>query len=104
MDRIYLKFLKEDAEVLALPLCHLVNLSIKQSLFPDQCKTAKLKPLFKKRSKSDLNNFRPILLLPVVSKIIKKTHSHSYARISDKSKILHHTFTKNGCNDFKESV
>ena len=54
-------------------ICNLINLSIKQSLFPDQCKIAKLKPLFKKGSKSDPKNYRPISLLPVVSKIIEKT-------------------------------
>ena len=30
--------LNDGAEVLALPLCNLVNLSIKQFLFPNQCK------------------------------------------------------------------
>ena len=34
-DRISLEFLKNGAEVLALPLCNPVNLSIEQSLFPD---------------------------------------------------------------------
>ena len=29
------KFLKDGAEVLALPLCYLVNLSTRQSLFTD---------------------------------------------------------------------
>ena len=67
------KFLKDGAEVLALPLCKFVNLPIKQSLFPDQSKIAKLKPLFKKGSKSDPKNYRPISFLPVVSKIIEKT-------------------------------
>ena len=47
LDGISSKFLKDVAEVLALPLCNLVNLSIKRSLFPDECKIAKLKPLFK---------------------------------------------------------
>ena len=72
-DEISSKFLKDGAEVLALPLYNLVNLSIKQSLFPDQCKTAKLKPLFKEGSKSDPKKYRPISLLPVVSKITEKT-------------------------------
>ena len=67
------KFLKDGAEVLALPLCKFVNLPIKQSLFPDQSKIAKLRPLFKKGSKSDPKNYRPISFLPVVSKIIQKT-------------------------------
>ena len=78
MDGISSKNFRDDgAEVLALPLCNHVNLSIKQSLITDQCKIPKLKPLFKKGSKSDPKNYRPISLLPVVSKIIEKRENHS---------------------------
>ena len=49
LDGISSNFLKDGAEVLAFPLCNLVNLSGKQSLLPDQGKIAKLKPLFKKK-------------------------------------------------------
>ena len=42
LDGISSKFLKDGAEVLALPLRNLVNLFIKQSLFPDQCKIDEL--------------------------------------------------------------
>ena len=73
LDGLSSKLLKDGAKVLALPLCNLVNLSIKQSLFHDQCNIAKLQPLFKNGSKSYLKNYRPISLLPVVSKIIEKT-------------------------------
>ena len=81
--------MKDGAEVLPLPLCNLVNLSIKQSLFPDQCKIAKLKPLFKKGSKSDLKNYRPISLLPVVSKIIEKTIQIQTQEYLDKNGLLY---------------
>ena len=40
------KFLKDSAEVLALLLCNLVYLSVKQSLFPDQCTIGNLKSRF----------------------------------------------------------
>ena len=53
LERISSKFLKDGAQILPLPLCNLVNFLIKQSLFLDQCKIAKLKALFKKGSKSD---------------------------------------------------
>ena len=46
-------------------LCNLLILSIKQSLFPDQL-IEKLKPLFKKGSKTDPNNYRLISLLLAV--------------------------------------
>ena len=67
-----MKLLKDGAEVLALPLCSILNLSIKESLFLDQCNVAKLKPLFQKGSKSHPKSYKPVSLLPVVSKIIEK--------------------------------
>ena len=42
------------------------------SSFPSCCKTAKLKPLFKKDSKTDPQNYRPISLLPIISKVIER--------------------------------
>ena len=48
LEGISSKFLKDSAEVIALPLNNLVNSSIKEFLFPDQCKIAKLNSIFKK--------------------------------------------------------
>ena len=42
IDNLTGKFLKEGAPVLASPITDLVNLSISLSLFPDDCKIAKL--------------------------------------------------------------
>ena len=64
------KLLKDGATVLAKPISQICNLSIKYSIFPSDCKTAKLKSLFKHGSKTDPKNYRPISLLPLVSKII----------------------------------
>ena len=72
MDEISPRFLKDGAEVLAKPICDIINFSIKLPTFPDKCKTAKLTPLFKKGSKTDPKNYRPISLLPLLSKLIKK--------------------------------
>ena len=66
---------------IALPLCNLVNLSIRQSLFLDQCMIAKLKPLFK-GSKSYPE-------LPVVSKIIEKTIHIQKQEYFDKNGLLY---------------
>ena len=40
--------------------------------FPDACKIAKLKPLFKKGSKVDPSNYRPISLLVLLCKAFER--------------------------------
>ena len=58
-------------------------------MFPEKCKIAKLKPLFKKGNKLEPKNYRPISLLPLVSKIIEKIiHSQTQAYL-DSNKILY---------------
>ena len=66
MDQIPSKFLRDGVEVLALPLRNIINLSIKLSTFPEECKIAKLKPIFKKGARADPKNYGPISLLPLV--------------------------------------
>ena len=57
LDNLSGKFLKDGATVLAKPISQICNLSIKYSIFPSDCKIAKLKPLFKKVSKTEPNIF-----------------------------------------------
>ena len=66
------RLLKDGADVLGIPITQICNLSIKLSHFPKDCKAAKLKTLYKKGTKTDPKNFRPISLLPIVSKIFEK--------------------------------
>ena len=72
MDQIPAKFLRDGAEVLAFPLRNIINLLIKLSTFPEVCKIAKLRPIFIKGARTDPKNYRPISLLPLVSKVIEK--------------------------------
>ena len=65
-------FLKDGAKILSKPITDLINLSISLSAFPDSCNVAKLKPLFQKGSKLEPKNFRPISLLPLISKVLEK--------------------------------
>ena len=72
IDNISGRFLKDGAVILAEPIAKICNLSLLHSAFPSECKTAKVKLLFKKGSKIDPKNYRPISLLPLVAKIIEK--------------------------------
>ena len=67
IDQISGKFLKDGARILAKPISELWNLSKTLGSFPDACKIAKVKPLFKKGSKTDPSNYGPTSLLPLLS-------------------------------------
>ena len=53
-------------------LADLFNLSFKTGVFPSVLKTAKVIPVFKKDSKLDYSNYRPISLLSNIEKILEK--------------------------------
>jgi len=55
---------------------HIFNSGIDAETFPNEWKIAKVTPLFMKGSKRELENFQPISVLPVVSKIIEKIIYH----------------------------
>ena len=57
MDQIPAKFLRDGVEVLALPLENIINSSIKLSTFPEECKVAKLKLIFKKGARTDSKDY-----------------------------------------------
>ena len=60
IDNISGVFLKDGAHSIAKPLSQILNLSIKLSTFPSLCKATKIKPIFKKGSKTEPKNYRPI--------------------------------------------
>ena len=89
IDNLAGKFLKEGASVLASPITDLCSLSISLSSFPDDCKIAKLKPLYKKEAKTKPKNYRPISLLPLISKVIEKVIHNQIQNFLDKNRILY---------------
>ena len=72
VDNLPGRFLKDGAVILAKPVTEICNFSIKSKIFPDPCKLVKLKSIFKIGSRIDPSNYRPILLLPLISKIFEK--------------------------------
>ena len=84
VDKLFGRFSKDGTNILAKPISTLCNLSISQGVFPNAFKFAKLKPIFKKGKKTDPSNYRPISLLPSISKIIKRViHDQTNAFLSD---------------------
>ena len=49
----------------------IINQSIKSGIFPDRLKIAKVTPIYKKDDKKFIKNYRPISVLPVISKVFE---------------------------------
>ena len=50
----------------------LFNTSIETSIFPDAWKLARVTPIFKEGDKDDRSNYRPISVLPAISRLFEK--------------------------------
>ena len=90
-DNLPTKIIKLTAIIILEPLCRLFNKSLRMGLFPLTWKEATVTPIFKnKGSASDPENYRPISLLPCLSKILEKI---VFNRIYEHS-ITHHLLTE----------
>ena len=89
IEQISAKFLKDGARILAKPIRELCNLSMTLGSFPNACKIAKVRPLFKKGSKTDPSNYRPISLLPLLSKFFERVVLDQTEEFLSLNKVLH---------------
>ena len=71
-DDIPPSLVKDSAEVITPHLSYLINLFLENASFPSCEKVAKVTPVHKGDSKSEYDNYRPILVLPVFSKVFEK--------------------------------
>ena len=63
------KVLKENYDIFATFVTENVNNMIENSVFPDSFKQADIKPVYKKDSRNEKENCRPVSILSNLSKI-----------------------------------
>ncbi|KAG7299374.1 hypothetical protein JYU34_016314 [Plutella xylostella] len=72
IDGIRMKDLKCINSQITPLITHLINSCIVYSQFPDKLKVGCIRPVYKKGAKNEINNYRPITILPCIEKIIER--------------------------------
>ena len=72
IDDLPSNMLKDCRDFISKPLCYILNLYFRTGRVPDIWKMAKLKPLHKTGATNDPSNYRPISVLPILSKILER--------------------------------
>ena len=103
IDEIRGRFLKDIAELLTEPLCKVMNLSL-SSKFPLMCKEPTVKPLYKKGKITEPKNYRPVSLLPTLSKIIERVvynqiieHIGKHGTLYEYQSVFRSKYSANTC-------
>ena len=89
IDEISAEVLKISALAIIPYLQKLLNQTFSKGEFPDCLKIAKVIPLFKSGSKTDVDNYRSISLLPVLSKVLEKIMYNRLIKFLDKNDLLY---------------
>ena len=72
IDNIPPGILKDCSSVVRKPLAHIINMSLFTGEIPKEWKEAKVIPIHKKGSTNDFDNYRPISVLPAITKIAER--------------------------------
>ena len=77
-DQLPTWFLRLLVPVISGWLAQLINRSLCESLVPSQWKLAIIKPASKVKSPQQVSDYRPISVLPVLSRIVERIVVHNY--------------------------
>ena len=88
IDNIQAKFLKDGAHELKGVITHIINVSITTNTVPDILKFAKVKPLFKKNSRLDVGNYRPVSILCIMSKLLERAVHYQLQEYLESNDLL----------------
>lgn len=83
-----ISLIKSVKNLIVGPLTRLINLCFKESIFPEALKKTVVTPIFKKGDPNNVSNYRPISLLPILSKILEKCMASRMAQFFESHKLF----------------
>ena len=90
-DEINAKVLKDTIDTITPSLTELVNLSYETNTFPDSIKEAMVRPIFKKEDKEKPEFYRPVSILPIISKIFERSATDQFLKYLEENNKLSNT-------------
>ena len=92
-DDISPRVVKECIFSFVEPLCNIFNKSISTGVFPNALKVAKIIPLYKKNCAQNIDNYRPVAVLPIFSKMLEKVmYTRLYSFLSKFDILINEQF------------
>ena len=88
LDGISPIVLKKCALELTPVLCKLFSLSYKSGIFPSTWKSARVQPVPKKGKKNVASNYRPISIIPIMSKVMEKAINMGILKYLERHSII----------------
>ena len=86
IDTSTIKLIKKEI----LPaITHIINLSISTGKFPSAWKKAKVVPLFKKEDPVNPKNYRPVAIIPILSKVLERVIFNQMIEYLTENRLLH---------------
>ena len=89
-DGVSAKLLRIATPAIADSLCKLINFCIEKQTFPTKWKVGKVTPIYKGQgNRDDKNNYRPITVLPILSKLLEKHICDHLCDFLEENALLH---------------
>ena len=89
LDGIGPKIIKHCGDYITPAIASIINNSILSGVYPDALKEARVIPIYKSGNRDDANNYRPISILPTMSKIFERHIASQMLSYFDKTDIIH---------------
>ena len=86
IDTYILKLIKPE---IVPAVTHIINLSIKSTTFPRSWKYSKIVPLLKKDDPLEPKNYRPVALIPIVSKVLERVIFMQMVHYMETNSLFH---------------
>ena len=88
LDKINAKIFKKTYYSILDKLVHFINVCLMHGKFPSRLKIAVVKPIYKSGDRACLTNYRPISILPYVSKILERVIHTRLSEYFENNNIL----------------